>query len=280
MENLIKQMRAIALLVVSGVGFARSPLLSQSALPTPLDSIPIHIYQASNHVSTPELLSNDFSTSTLDKCKEKKTGRIGLSLIVDSSGIPRNIMFTKPLGNDLDKFALAIVGMEHFKPGQMRGTPVPVALSLEVGLDGCIETETNSEGLSTARLRLRNPPVQKFDRWADAPSEAILAPTPGPDELLNLPKGDGGVSRPIPIKAAAPDYTEEARRARFQGVSLVTLIVDSQGMPKNVRVVRPIGLGLDEKAIEAVLRYRFKPAIKNGEPLPNRISIEVNFRLY
>jgi periplasmic protein TonB len=63
-------------------------------------------------------------------------------------------------------------------------------------------------------------------------------------------------------------------------VCLISLIVDAQGNPQNPRVVQRLGMGLDEKALEAVLKYRFKPAKKDGKPVPVRISVMVNFRLF
>jgi len=94
-------------------------------------------------------------------------------------------------------------------------------------------------------------------------------------------KVGGGVSAPVPIFTPEAEFSDEARRAKYQGVCLVSLIVDAQGNPQNVHVVRPLGMGLDEKALEAVRKYKFKPAMKDGRsPVPVLMSIEVNFRLY
>ena len=91
----------------------------------------------------------------------------------------------------------------------------------------------------------------------------------------------GGVSAPVPIFQPEAEFSDEARRAKYQGVCLISLIVDAQGNPQNPRVIRALGMGLDEKALEAVRKYRFKPAMKDGKtPVPVMISIEVNFRLY
>lgn len=91
----------------------------------------------------------------------------------------------------------------------------------------------------------------------------------------------GGVSAPVPIFTPEAEFSDEARRAKYQGVCLISLIVDAQGNPQNPRVVRPLGMGLDEKALEAVRKYKFKPALKDGKtPVPVMMSIEVNFRLY
>jgi protein TonB len=91
----------------------------------------------------------------------------------------------------------------------------------------------------------------------------------------------GGISAPVPVVWPEAEFSDEARRAKYQGVCLVSLIVDAQGNPQNPRIVRPLGMGLDEKALEAVRKYKFKPALKDGRtPVPVMITIEVNFRLY
>ena len=90
-----------------------------------------------------------------------------------------------------------------------------------------------------------------------------------------------GVSAPVPIFQPEAEFSDEARRAKYQGVCLISLIVDAQGNPQNPRVIRALGMGLDEKALEAVRKYKFKPAMKDGRtPVPVMITIEVNFRLY
>ena len=90
----------------------------------------------------------------------------------------------------------------------------------------------------------------------------------------------GGVSAPQLIFAPDPEFSDEARRAKYQGVCVVSLIVDAQGNPQRVQVVRHLGMGLDEKAVEAVKQYKFKPATLQGKPVPVEVNIEVNFRIY
>jgi TonB family protein len=91
----------------------------------------------------------------------------------------------------------------------------------------------------------------------------------------------GGDTGPVPIYAPDPEFSDEARRAKYQGICLIALIVDAQGNPINPHVVRALGMGLDEKALEAVRKYKFRPAMKGGKtPVPVAITIEVNFRLY
>lgn len=92
--------------------------------------------------------------------------------------------------------------------------------------------------------------------------------------------GIGGVTNPVAIVSPEAEFSDEARRAKYQGVCMISIIVDTNGYPQNPRVVRALGMGLDEKALDAVRRYRFKPAMKNGRPVPVRITVEVDFRLY
>jgi len=93
-------------------------------------------------------------------------------------------------------------------------------------------------------------------------------------------KVGGGISAPEAISSPDPDYTEEARKAKKQGTCVLWLIVDSAGQPRDIKVVRGLGLGLDAKALEAVRQWRFHPALKDGKPVDVQISVEVEFHLY
>ena len=89
----------------------------------------------------------------------------------------------------------------------------------------------------------------------------------------------GGVSAPQLLFKVEPEYSEEARKAKFQGTVVLYIVVDEKGLPRDLKVVRPLGLGLDEKALEAVTKWRFKPGYKDGRPVAVVATIEVNFRL-
>ncbi len=89
----------------------------------------------------------------------------------------------------------------------------------------------------------------------------------------------GGVSAPVAIYKVEPEYSEEARKAKFQGTVVLSIVIDEHGLPTNFKVVRPLGLGLDEKAIEAVQKWRFLPGKKEGKPVAVLATVEVNFRL-
>ena len=90
----------------------------------------------------------------------------------------------------------------------------------------------------------------------------------------------GGVSAPRAIYAPDPEYSEEARKAKYQGTCVLWLVVGPDGRPREIRVARTLGLGLDEKAIEAVKTWKFEPAMKDGRPVAVQINVEVTFHLY
>jgi protein TonB len=90
----------------------------------------------------------------------------------------------------------------------------------------------------------------------------------------------GGVSAPTVVSRVDPEFTEEARAANFQGNVAIQLVVDQQGNPQNIHVVRRAGMGLDEKAMEAVRQYRFHPAMYQGHAVAVQIIIDVDFHLH
>lgn len=90
----------------------------------------------------------------------------------------------------------------------------------------------------------------------------------------------GGVMAPRPIYDPDPEYSDEARRSKYQGVVVLWVVVGRDGLPKDVRVARSLGLGLDQKAVDAVRRWRFQPATMDGRPVAVQLNIEVSFRLY
>ncbi len=90
----------------------------------------------------------------------------------------------------------------------------------------------------------------------------------------------GGVSAPRAIYAPDPQYSDEARKAKMQGIVVLTLVVAPDGHTRDIRVARTLGMGLDEKAIEAVKTWKFQPSVKDGRPVSVLVNVEVNFHLY
>lgn len=90
----------------------------------------------------------------------------------------------------------------------------------------------------------------------------------------------GSVSEPVCLYCPDPEYSEEARKAKYQGVVVLWAIVDETGRAREIRIQKSLGLGLDEEAVRAVQNWRFKPAQRYGKPVPVYMTIEVNFRLF
>lgn len=90
----------------------------------------------------------------------------------------------------------------------------------------------------------------------------------------------GEVLAPVCIFCPEPQYTEEARKAKFSGVLTLLIVVDETGRVRDAEVQKPIGMGLDEQTLETIKKWRFKPAEMNGKPVPVKFVVEINFRLY
>ncbi len=101
-------------------------------------------------------------------------------------------------------------------------------------------------------------------------------------ELSNHPvtRMGRGMAPPKPVSTPDPPFSEEARRAKYHGVGVLNITVDKTGQVRNARIVHPLGMGLDQKAVESVSTWQFRPATKDGEPVDANINVEVDFHLY
>jgi len=116
-----------------------------------------------------------------------------------------------------------------------------------------------------------------------AAARGIATPTPTNEkrelDCSTSQRNERGV-HPIPIYQAEPEFSERARREKRQGVVILSLVVNDEGIPSNITIIRPLGFGLDENAIRCVKNWRFKPAEKDGHPVTMKIAVEVDFHLY
>jgi protein TonB len=90
--------------------------------------------------------------------------------------------------------------------------------------------------------------------------------------------GEQGVTPPKVLSKTEPAYTDEARNAKIEGVVVLSLEIDTDGLPQNIQVVRSLDDGLDQSAVAAVQQWRFKPGEKDGKPVRVAVKVEVNFR--
>ena len=97
---------------------------------------------------------------------------------------------------------------------------------------------------------------------------------------LNAAARSGVEKPPRAIYSPGAEYTEEARRAQLQGTCVVSLVVGVDGKPTNIVVTKKLGLGLDEKAVEAVRKWKFEPGTRYGRPVPSRLNLSLTFKLF
>ena len=120
---------------------------------------------------------------------------------------------------------------------------------------------------SSKRFEVERAKLQK--KLASVP----IAPVGGPSKAA-------GVTMPRAIHTVPVEYTEEARNAKRQGICGLSLVVGTDGKPSNIVVIKKLGMGLDQKAIDAVRQWTFEPARRNGRPIPSRLMLNVSFSLY
>ena len=100
------------------------------------------------------------------------------------------------------------------------------------------------------------------------------------DSTSNPKRVGGGITPPRLLHNVDPEFNNAARQLRYSGNSIINLWVGPDGVPTHLSIVRPTGLGLDERAIEAVQKYTFSPATENGQPVTVEINVEVNFQIF
>jgi TonB family protein len=276
---------AVSMLFVSTLAAGQQPASATAPALNEIEAERVKVYTVGPGVTPPEFLPASLPPIPAKKCENKADGRVEISLLVDTAGRPRNLMFTHPLGNDLDKLALQIVAADRFGPATNNGAPVVMAESAEVSIQACAELDRTDAKGKIYSITLRSQPVQKFRVLPHPPEEAVFTSGtlsrqgPSGAALVKVRKG-GKTTAPVPLNTIEAPYTPEALKAGINGACLVSLIIDTQGMPQDLQMVRSLDPGLDQNAITSVSKYRFKPAMSDGEPVPVRITVEVNFRPY
>ena len=103
----------------------------------------------------------------------------------------------------------------------------------------------------------------------------------GPREVAfsSVTKVGPGIKPPTLVSKVEPQYSEEARAAKYMGTVVLQIVVDVDGKAKDIEVVNGLGLGLDEQAVAAIKQWKFNPAQRDGGPIPVLATIEVNFKL-
>lgn len=169
--------------------------------------------------------------------------------------------FNHPDDKACDNLAIAAIEKSTAEPGTLNGVAVPVRVCM---------------GIPFGR------PAPQVVRGFVCPRGAGTVPmetgaVPAADsDPLPLPNG---VKPPVVISQPSAEFSREARKKQIEGTVMVSLVVSKEGLPTDIQVVKSLGYGLDEKAVDAVGQYRFQPATKDGKPVAVQIRVEVIFRL-
>ena len=269
---------AAAALAGTALGQQGRPILPP---PKPAPGLPhVKVYSPGGDVAAPELASVGLRPVPNEQCREKQNGKVEFSFLVDTDGMPRNIMFVKPVGWDLDLLAIRILESDRFKPGTLAGKPVVVAETVAFNLETCTGVARDNTGVWT--LYMRAVPRQKLGKLKLAPQEAVLTSAPfkleKPAHRAARPEYLGAdTSPPVLIFAVNPDYDPASEHAGLPGSCLVSLTVDPQGVPHNVQVVKGLSPSMNREALEAAQRSRYFPAIRDGEPVTAVVTQQVSF---
>lgn len=190
------------------------------------------------------------------------------------------------LGKDDPAVAESIVNLailyENLSRNQKAETYYRTALEIRERVLGATDLRTASVKEHFARLlhgMQQHEEAARLEQEARAVRAPLLAQMAGERvELTALPISE--VNRqPELVERTEPEYTEEAFIGRTQGSVGIHVEIDAEGVPRNLRVVRPLGLGLDEQALTALKQWRFRPARKDGANVACRVIYEINFSL-
>jgi TonB family protein len=221
------------------VGAMQPTLAEIPSLPL-LAPVQSGVYSVGSGVTAPSVIFKAEPEYSQEARDMKIEGTVVLRIVVGVDGVPEDISVLRSLGLGLDEKAVESIGKWRFKPGMKDGVPVPVAAQVEVNF---------------RLLHYANPNASEAYRVGN------------------------GVAAPALIFRVEPGYSEEALTMKIEGKVILQVVVAEDGVPGNIRITSPLGHGLDEKAVDAVSQWRFRPGMKEGVPVPVSAQVEVNFRL-
>lgn len=233
-------------------GQPQSPANSTGAAPTPdADGV----YRAAPGIDAPYLTSPAMAAYPSDAAATDRPRVVRMTVVVAADGLVGKVAVLGPWGDAYEPAATAAVQQSKFAAGALDGKPVPVMVCVRVPF-----------------IHLR-PAVPVVASCANGPGFGG-----GGGLMSHIPPG---VTPPHATYLPVPEYSNEARKKKIQGIVLLSTLVNEQGEPTDIRVVKSLGYGLDEQAESAVSRYRFEPARdRDGKAVAARVTIEVSFQLY
>jgi periplasmic protein TonB len=221
--------------------------------------------------------AGEFATFALEEAEDRKVlrvsvwGAVGIHVLLLLINFPA--LTAQPREVDSKNKKVFVIQTPKFKPPEV--LPETPRKPIEKRVPIPDPTPDDPEP-----LRIDDPqPV--IDLTYDDPIDFVIPTAPPPvDEGPTGPIPVGGnVVAPVKLSTPQPQYTEIARRARIEGIVIVQAIIDKEGNVTNVKVLKPLTMGLSEEAAKAIKNWKFKPATLNGKPVDVYYNLTVNFKL-
>jgi TonB family protein len=212
------------------------------------------MYYAGPEVTAPRLVRTVYVPYPDDVADKETQGMTVLAMVIDANGIPAHIQLLHSHGEAFDEASIAAVKHSTFEPGRLAGKPVPVWIDVRV-----VFRANHSQAVPEVLIAERDLPLPDESKFVDHHRKPL--PYTGP----------------IAIHTVDADFTDPFAVHPFVQEAVVTVLVGEDGLPKEVRVRRGLGFGLDQKAEAAVWQYRFYPAIRKGKPIAARRDVLVDF---
>ena len=209
-----------------------------------LDGVAVRGYSAETGASLPMVIRKVQPAYSEEARAARFQGTVVLRAEVGPDGKANNITVQRHLGLGLDEKAVEAVSQWVFRPAMKDGLPVAATVTLEIN------------------FRLGD---QTFPNQGASDSGVF--------------KVGSGVTAPTLLQKVEPEYTVQARMAKYEGTAVLYVEIGTDGIPRKIQVTRGLGLGLDQKAVEAVSQWRFAPGTRFGVPVTVAATVEVNFRL-
>ncbi len=180
------------------------------------------------------------------------------------------------------------VGLKFEKDGTMKRLPIirsgvfkkaPETIMIEIDGHGNTDFRKALDAIFADSLAELTPSLRPY--WqAYARKHFLNETTPAPSPKQGVSEIGGQVKPPHVLHSVDPSFSEFARDLKVSGYTLISLVLDEQGHATEFSIVKPLGLGLDERAIAAIVNYQFAPATRDGVPVKVAISIDVNFQIF
>jgi hypothetical protein len=283
---MIREITVAALLTLaSAFAMAQMPQTAATspAVATPSPDADLTIHYKGPGVVAPELLPPIRPFNAPDKCK-KLDGTVTLFLAVDGKGKPVQIYLLSALGNALDNLAVSTLEFTaDFKPGTVDGAPATVAVMDEMKIQACAVDFTDATGRTVSeKIVQRSFPEQRIQL---AKRPAPLRSPPPPQQPAKskdpLPPGvyrvGGDVFPPKLLKNATADFVGELVSRHHHATCDFNIVVNEHGFSRDPAVTNGPSYCFDPRLVQSLLNDRFTPGMRNGDPVPVQIKIEIAF---